>query len=136
LLEGCIGLDWSKTDWCVNPALIPGRPDCADAGKAQFPNYGVGSSQRLLKRQGVISEIPADRCNPTSGNPKKNVILVVGDGMGWEMIRAGAIARQVLTVNELEAAGCDTVNGCPDLAAVQGLFTNRTLDDYYTEGKF
>ena len=55
--------------------------------------------------------------------------------MGWEMVRAGAIARRVL--DELEELGVDTVHGSPGtpqgekaLAAFQG----RTLDDYYTEG--
>ena len=25
----------------------------------------------------------------------KNVIIIVGDGMGWEMVRAAAIAKQI-----------------------------------------
>lgn len=98
----------------------------------QFPDLGEDSEQRMLLRQGVISEIRPDLCD-AGENVKKNVILVVGDGMGWEMVRAGAIAKQV--VDELEAAGCDVATGCPDLAAVDGLFSGRTLSDYYTEGK-
>jgi alkaline phosphatase len=83
-----------------------------------------------LLREGVIDEIPPSLC----GNPKnKNVILVVGDGMGWEMIRAGAIARRV--IDELENMGCDTKVGCPDLSMAAEAFKGRTLADYYTEGK-
>ena len=55
--------------------------------------------------------------------------------MGWEMIRAGAIAKLVL--EELEAMGCDTKTGCPDSDvgdAVLKAFEGRTLHDYYTEG--
>ena len=61
-------------------------------------------------------------------------MLVVGDGMGWEMIRAGAIARKVLM--ELEDMGCDTSMGCTgDVAdAAKAAFAGRSLDDYYTEG--
>jgi len=61
-------------------------------------------------------------------------MLVVGDGMGWEMIRAGAIARQVL--DELEGMGCDTSTGCSGATATaaKAAFAGRTLDDYYTEG--
>jgi len=61
-------------------------------------------------------------------------MLVVGDGMGWEMIRAGAVAKKVLM--ELEAMGCDTSNGCTGdvAAAAVAAFAGRTLDDYYTEG--
>ena len=84
----------------------------------------------LLLREGVIDEIPASLCGH---NNTKNVILVIGDGMGWEMNRAGAVARRVL--DELEALGCDTKVGCPDNAAAIAAFEGRTLDDYYTEGK-
>lgn len=55
--------------------------------------------------------------------------------MGWEMVRAGAIARRVL--NELEALGIDTKKGSPgtpQAAAALNAFRNRTLADYYTEG--
>lgn len=82
-----------------------------------------------MLREGVIDEIPPSLCGNPSG---KNVILVVGDGMGWEMIRAGAIAKRV--VEELEALGCNTKIGCPDHASAIAAFSNRTLDDYYTEG--
>lgn len=84
----------------------------------------------MLLREGVIDEIPSSLC----GNPKnKNVILVVGDGMGWEMVRSGAIARKV--IDELEGMGCDTKAGCPDNAMAMEAFAGRTLADYYTEGK-
>jgi alkaline phosphatase len=42
----------------------------------------------------------------------KNVIVFVGDGMGWEMARAAAIAKQIDAGHE-----------------------GTTLDDFYTEGK-
>jgi hypothetical protein len=103
---------------------------CSDTGFSAFPFLGHDTSERLLLREGVIDEIPASLC----GNPKsKNVILVVGDGMGWEMVRAGAIARRV--IDELEGMGCDTKTGCPDLTMAAEAFKGRTLADYYTEGK-
>ena len=55
--------------------------------------------------------------------------------VGWEMVRAGAIGKQV--VRELEELGCDIQAGCADSdvgAAAREAFANRTLDDYYTEG--
>lgn len=89
------------------------------------------NSERLLKREGVIDEIPASLC--TNAAEGKNVMLVVGDGMGWEMIRAGAVARKVLM--ELEDMGCNTTDGCPNMAeAAKAAFAGRTLSDYYTEG--
>ena len=42
----------------------------------------------------------------------KNVIIMIGDGMGWEMARAAAIQEQI----------------------TQGK-TGATLTDFYTEGK-
>ncbi len=42
----------------------------------------------------------------------KNVIMIVGDGMGWEMVRAGAIAKQIDEGHQ-----------------------GNTLEDFYTEGK-
>ncbi len=52
------------------------------------------------------------------------------------MIRAGAVAKQVIV--ELESMGVDIKNGTTgDLAvAAKAAFAGRTLDDYYTEGKF
>ena len=41
----------------------------------------MDSAQRLLLREGVIDEIPPDLCG-NAKNASKNVILVVGDGMG------------------------------------------------------
>jgi hypothetical protein len=94
-----------------------------------FPNGGADSSERLLLREGVIDKIPNSLCGNKGG---KNVILVVGDGMGWEMVRAGAIARKV--VNELESIGCDIAAGCVGNTAAMARFEGRTLADYYTEG--
>ena len=51
------------------------------------------------------------------------------------MIRAGAIARQIL--DELESIGCDTKTGCRDSEVgdqALELFRDRALSDYYTEG--
>ncbi|MEM7727093.1 MAG: alkaline phosphatase [Cyanobacteria bacterium P01_A01_bin.45] len=42
----------------------------------------------------------------------KNVIIIVGDGMGWEMVRAAAIAQQIDEGHQ-----------------------GNTLEDFYTEGK-
>jgi hypothetical protein len=85
----------------------------------------------LLLREGVIDQIPKSLCGNKGG---KNVILVVGDGMGWEMVRAGAIARKV--VNELESIGCDIAAGCVGNTAAMARFEGRTLADYYTEGMY
>ena len=106
-----------------------GAPSCP----SKYDFLGQDSSERLLLREGIIDSIPEDLC----GQPEKskNVILVVGDGMGWEMIRAGAIAK--LVIDELEAAGCDTKTGCPNSDVgdqVLKAFEGRTLADYYTEG--
>ena len=51
------------------------------------------------------------------------------------MIRAGAVAKQVIV--ELESMGVDIKSGATgDLAdAAKAAFVNRTLNDYYTEGK-
>ena len=91
------------------------------------------NSERLLHREGVIDEIPSSLCGREGG---KNVILVIGDGMGWEMIRAGAVAKKVIA--ELNEMGCYTEYGCEgkDAERAREKFANRTLDDYYTEGKF
>ena len=53
------------------------------------------NSERLLLREGVIDSLPKSLCDDVnSDSPKgKNVILVIGDGMGWEMVRAGAVAK-------------------------------------------
>mgnify|MGYP005848497243 CR=1 FL=1 len=104
---------------------------CDATGYSRFPYLGRDSAERLLLREGVIDSLPNSRCD----NPerRKNVFLVVGDGMGWEMARAGAIARRVL--DELKSLGCDTKVGCPNNTAAKEAFVGRTLDSYYTEGK-
>jgi len=61
------------------------------------------------------------------------VILVIGDGMGWEMARAGSIAKQI--IEELEAFGCDIKMGCPENRNASEAFSGRILADYYMEGK-
>ena len=81
-------------------------------------------------REGAITSIPRSLCGNTGA---KSVILVIGDGMGWEMTRAGVIAKKV--VAELKTLGCDVVTGCPGNQAVLNAFAGRTLSNYYTEGK-
>jgi hypothetical protein len=57
---------------------------CKNAdGFSKFPYGGRDSSERLLLREGVINEIPTSLCG---NDGAKNVILVIGDGMGWEMV--------------------------------------------------
>ena len=70
---------------------------------------------------------------------KKNAILVIGDGMGWEMVRAGAIHKTIL--EDLKAThGIDLSNGIEnaDLTnkeAALAAYADKTLDDYYTAGR-
>jgi hypothetical protein len=111
-----------------------GAATCRSGGLQLFPFVGEDSAQRMLLRQEVIDAIPANLCNITDDpeRKRKNVILVVGDGMGWEMTRSGAIAKQVL--DELKSLGCDTTTGCPDNQDAIDAFKSRSLDDYYTEG--
>jgi len=62
--------------------------------------------------------------------------LVIGDGMGWEMVRAGAIAKKVL--KELTDMGIDTKVGATTnetKAAAKAVFAGRTYNEYYTQGK-
>ena len=47
-------------------------------------SIGYDTSERLLLREGLIDEIPSSLCG--SEKTQKNVILIVGDGMGWEMV--------------------------------------------------
>ncbi|MEL6929390.1 MAG: alkaline phosphatase [Cyanobacteria bacterium J06600_6] len=60
-----------------------------------------------------------------------NVILMIGDGMGWEMSRAAAIQAQI----EQEIAQIRQKN--PNLSdrEIAARFQGRTLSDYYTAGK-
>jgi hypothetical protein len=41
--------------------------------------FPADNSERLLHREGVIEDIPADLCSNSANG--KNVMLVVGDGM-------------------------------------------------------
>lgn len=128
----------------VDKVLLPNKgANCDPDGFSKFPYKGLDNSGRMLLREGVIDEIPPLLCpkdrviDEETGEtaPSKNVILVVGDGMGWEMVRAGSIARQVL--NELAELGCDAVSGeCPEdvKASAKDAFSGRTTSDYYTEG--
>ena len=95
------------------------------------------SAEHLLFKEGLLRSLPKSRCSNDGTRKGKNVILAIGDGMGYEMVRAGAIARQVL--DELVRLGCNTTfGGCPAPAneeVVRKAFQGRTLSDYYTEGK-
>lgn len=98
-------------------------------GIPKHPIVGRDGSIQLLFREGVIQSIPTSLCGSKRG---KNVILVIGDGMGWEMVRAGAIGKRV--VDELTRLGCNVRNGCPNNQRARDAFAGRTLADYYTEG--
>jgi hypothetical protein len=113
------------------PAEETTRATCNANGYSQFPFRGRDNAERLLLREGVISEIPSSRCGRAEA---KNVFLVVGDGMGWEMVRAGAVAKQV--IEELESLGCDIKLGCPNNTAAIDAFRGRRLSNYYTEGNY
>jgi len=102
---------------------------CDAKGYSQSQWQGRDSPERLLLREGVIDKLPDSKCG-NSG--RKNVILAIGDGMGYEMVRAGSIARQVL--DELATLGCNTTVGCPSNQAAKTAFKGRRLTDYYTEG--
>jgi len=59
----------------------------------------------------------------------KNTILIIGDGMGWEMARSGAIYNQVeKEINLLKSQNKTDVE-------IKAVFADRTLDYYYTSGK-
>jgi hypothetical protein len=131
-----VGKKEGKKDTVATPATpeAPGTSDTVSAtcnadGTSVFPSYGEDNSQRLLLREGIIDSIPEKMCGIEGG---KNVILVVGDGMGWEMVRAGAVAKKV--IDELESLGCDIKVGCPGDEGAIAAFASRTLSDYYTEG--
>jgi len=59
----------------------------------------------------------------------KNVILIIGDGMGWEMARAAAIYNRVNS----EIDGLLKQGKTSD--QIKQIFSTKTLADYYTEGK-
>jgi hypothetical protein len=104
---------------------------CDPDGRSRFPFLGQDSPERLLLREGVIDELPKSRCGKGG---RKNVILVIGDGMGWEIARAGAIARRV--IDELEQTyGCNITTGCPGNTDAIDAFRGRNLSDYYTQGR-
>jgi len=64
-------------------------------------------------------------------NTKKYLLFCC---QGWEMVRAGAVAKAI--IDELESMGCDTKFGCTSMAEyAKAAFSGRSLDDYYTEGK-
>lgn len=102
---------------------------CRVDGLSQQPFQGRDSPERLLVREGILPQMPTSRCGNTN---RKNVILAIGDGMGYEMARAGAIARRV--IDELESLGCNTTLGCPNNTAAMAAFQGRNLSYYYTEG--
>lgn len=137
-IEACNGVV-HVIDNVVLPVNLGGgsASTCNEDGFSRFLFKGMDNSQRLLLRNGVIDEIPPLLCpKDREETSSKNVILVVGDGMGWEMVRSGAIAKRVLT--ELGELGCDPVSGeCPNnlKEEAKAAFNGRTTSDYYTEGK-
>jgi hypothetical protein len=66
---------------------------------------------------------------------KVQLIFHLSFCQGWEMIRAGAIAKEIK--EELMEMGCNPNTGCDGAAAVaaKAAFVGRTLDHYYTAGK-
>ena len=70
-------------------ATIIGASRCFRDGTPNMPYLGEDTAERMLLREGIIDEIPPKLCDADRANKTKNVILVVGDGMGWEMVRAG-----------------------------------------------
>ena len=61
----------------------------------------------------------------------KNVILMIGDGMGWEMSRANAIQADIeREIEQIKAENPGITN-----EEIATRFDGRTLDDYYTQGK-
>ena len=50
-------------------------------------NFVVSQKELFATHTGIIDEIPTSICEklrkPTAGAQGKNVILVIGDGMGW-----------------------------------------------------
>ena len=67
-----------------SPIVLDSEPVLLSCPKTIPKSEGKDNSERLLLREGVIDEIPSSLCG--SEKPQKNVILVVGDGMGWEMV--------------------------------------------------
>ncbi len=61
----------------------------------------------------------------------KNVILMIGDGMGWEMTRASAIQAEI----EQEIAEIREENPHITNEEIASRFDGRSLDDYYTKDK-
>ncbi len=77
-------------------------PELAEAlGASELAGADVGDT-RIDATSTMMPEIDAP----------KNVILIVGDGMGWEMVRAAAIAKQIDEGHQ-----------------------GNTLEDFYTEGR-
>lgn len=68
----------------VDDVMLPRKiKNCDKEGFSRFPHLGLDNSQRMLLREGVISEIPPKLCpqDREMNNITKNVILVIGDGM-------------------------------------------------------
>jgi hypothetical protein len=105
VIPGCSTVDFSKTDYCVDPADVPdgttaaddnddndndqdeeeeeeqqatviGAAQCNRNGIPMMPFYGEDSAERMLLREGVIDEIPSQLCDAERANRTKNVIMV------------------------------------------------------------
>ena len=66
---------------------------CSPDGMSKYPFQGKDNSERLLLREGVIDAIPSTLCGHDTS---KNVILVIGDGMGWEMYVSASQTCRIL----------------------------------------
>ena len=114
----------------AKPASTPVPQTPLDVRSAQ------DSAERQLKDAGVI-DIITNRCRDDTQEQSKNVILLIGDGNGWEPNRAAAILVQVL--EELATLGVDAGNASATSASIKAAakakFAGRTLSDYYTSGK-
>ena len=114
-----------------------GRQLATDGGPGESKASSFSSSENSRSQKQARSEFrfyPFHGIQPNDSK-SKNVILVIGDGMGWEAIRAGAIAKSI--INELENDFDCVVSqgGCPENESAKQAFEARQLQDYYTEGR-
>lgn len=101
-IPGCSIVDFSKKDYCVDPADVPddgdemdedvedeqttevedgqstviGADQCNRNGIPLLPFFGEDSAERMLFREGVIDEVPSHLCDVEKAAMTKNVILV------------------------------------------------------------
>jgi|GEM_PF-543168 len=103
---------------------------------------GTATVTENSKTYGFIDQIQIQQVAKSwltsEGSGKKNAILIIGDGMGWEMVRAGAIHKTIL--KDLKTSyGIDLSNGFNNADMTNkdnalAAYANKTLDDFYTSG--